>query len=287
MRNSTTALEYLAELIAAYRERTPAFSFRWLAERCHLKSPNYIQQVLAGKKGLSSALAGRICSAIRATDEQRETLLLLSKRDESLDPRVRALIDVRLDAMTFDQTAIPLRPQDLGLFQAWFAPLLWVFSNGRTRAEVSRLFPSICASLVSPRDADRVLADLVRSDMLTESPDGVLEIQAEVLAGKTQISPSALRSFYQSCATATRKLLALQEMNDSDAVQSLSRVTTFSVDPAYRDAIGKRISAFHKELISEFGLNGAAALRAGELAQVSTFAHQFRCPALAAEPLEE
>ena len=191
---NATVLEYLAGLIASYRERTPAFSFRWLAERCGLKSPNYVQQVLSGKRRLNAALAARLCAAIKASDEQRETLMLLLKRDESPDPRVRALIDVRLEAMAFEQTATQLRPHEHVLFQTWFAPVLWVFSNGRTEDMIARTFPALCGSLVSPREVDRVLADLVRCGLLGESSAGTLELDPIKLHGRMTVPVPSVSS---------------------------------------------------------------------------------------------
>ncbi len=236
--------EFLTGYLEKKRE-SREISFRQLAKKAGLGSPNHIQNVINGRKNLSVATASRLAEALGMSAEDASFFRDLVLLNTTAEPLLRETLKRRLIQHRFAEAAGTLEKSQTKLFKHWYTPIVWAFAP-LLRSHVRCLgLVKMTGGLISIRDVERALSSLVEEGFLVQNANGEYANNNEILQIQTSVAKDILEAFYVSCFNAAKRFV-----NVLPSEKRNMRVSTLAIDSQKIPELQERVRAFHKEIVA-------------------------------------
>jgi uncharacterized protein (TIGR02147 family) len=225
----------------AYRR---GFSYRKLASVVGVKSPNYIQLVIQGKRNLSEQTGAAIARAFDfdVTEEEyflalirRENAINSSERDEASRTLQRAKAALRSRSITFAQKEI---------LSTWYHSVVREMVQFEDFRPEGTWIANQLRNLITPEQAETSLLLLLEGGFVTRDEQGVYKTNEPTLIVKRNIDPELTRKFHmQNLNTWTHVL------PDAGPEESHCTLVNFAIPSDKMQDIFTQIRSFVKEII--------------------------------------
>ncbi|RMF19280.1 MAG: TIGR02147 family protein, partial [Candidatus Dadabacteria bacterium] len=172
------ARECLAALIAARQRRDPSFSYRQLHRFAGIRTPNYAQLFISGKRNIREDTARKFAEGLSLSPEETEFFVALVRFTQSDDPdeRTEYYRQVLELAARHGETA-KIDQARLDYFNEWYIPVIHAMAS----LKGFRADPVWIAARVRPKirsfDAQRALDVLVHLGILVIEDDGTVRVE--------------------------------------------------------------------------------------------------------------
>ncbi|RYZ67000.1 MAG: TIGR02147 family protein [Proteobacteria bacterium] len=168
---------YLLDWFEQKKISRPGFSYRRFSEVLGLKSPNFMQLVISGQRGISADVADKLCKQIGLKGAERTYFLSLVERDQAKTEEDRRLADKHLLAARKKLVTSHLDEVKQIVVSEWYHLLvreLVFLPNFKMDGDfVSRSLNG----LISESEATKSLQLLVEAGFLVKKEDGAWAAQ--------------------------------------------------------------------------------------------------------------
>lgn len=143
---------FVADLIASKKDQ-PGWTFRALAQRSGINSPNYLQQVIAGNRNLTAATATKVAAGLGLTVAERRYFLGLIELDQAKTDGKRQEVLDELKGHVAKARKVPLKAPSL--HASWLHSLVWEMAS----VEGRNLSPASVATRMRHAATEEEVAD--------------------------------------------------------------------------------------------------------------------------------
>ncbi len=168
----TSYRKYLADYYAEKKSLRSGFSYRSFAQRCGIKSPNYLQLVIQGQRNLSLEMAAQVGKAMQLTADERRLFCSLVKKDHAQDEITREQAH-REWLVALKRLVTKVIPQEqVEILSSWYfllvRELVFLPDFEPTGLWVSQRLQA----LITPSQAEDALLRLQRAGFLKQDESG-------------------------------------------------------------------------------------------------------------------
>ncbi len=184
---------FIKERCEELKKSTPCFSYRYIAQKCDLKSSGFISWVVSGKRTISVELAIRIASALKLNKREAQFFELLVLHNQAKTEDQRKLYHDRM--LSYRSTYAKVMKRDR---QRYYSK--WYYSAIRELVAVTEIKDEQqVASLLNPpvkvSEAKEALELLLRLGLIGMSEEGIyIRMDAAITSGP-DIEPAIIHSF--------------------------------------------------------------------------------------------
>ncbi|MGE3759414.1 MAG: TIGR02147 family protein [Pseudobdellovibrionaceae bacterium] len=236
---------FLSDMIEHKKSIRSQFSFRGLSQKVGLKSPNYIQLVLQGKRNLTTATAERICKVLLTSKSETEYFLALVGRDNAVNLEDQKKAEKALFCSASKILTKSLSEDQQEIISEWHHLLvreLVFFKDFKMEGEWAS---HKLGGLISPEQAGDSLSLLVRAGFFTDN-NGKWEATDPVLNTGTEVF------FHHQMQMVHQKVLRFWAHNIESLGSAKEQDLAVLNIPIPKDKIPElksRLSQFHGEII--------------------------------------
>lgn len=166
------ARQYVGDLCEWKRQQERGFSFRKLAQRSGMNSPNYVQKFIAGDRNLSPVTGAHLAMALDLDDDGQEFFLILLKLTQTANPDERKQVYANLLEAAIRHGTGKIDAARLAYFSDWFIPVV------HAMASLQEFVPD--ATWICERISPRISADEARKALSVLSELEILVFRGPV-----------------------------------------------------------------------------------------------------------
>lgn len=111
--------QYLSDTLKERKKNNPHFSYRYISNFLHLKSPGFMNWVVQGKRKLPDAIVPKIAELLKLNDREGEYLALMVKYNHCISIPEREILLKQLIGFQRKKSSI-VKPQQIQLFTKWY-----------------------------------------------------------------------------------------------------------------------------------------------------------------------
>lgn len=232
---------FMKERTEELKKSKPFFSYRYIAQKCELKSTGFISWVVLGKRTISVELASKIVKVLKLNRREAQFFELLVLHNQSRSEEQRSVYHDRM--LSYRKAYAKVLERDRQKFYSkWYYSAvreLVSITCIRTEADVS----SLMNPPVDIAEAKDALELLTRLKLICRNKDGVYERVDTAITSGPGIEPAVIRSF--QAATMRLAQSALHRIPKED--RDISTVT-LSCDSRDIERIRERIRQLRAEI---------------------------------------
>ncbi len=229
-----------------YRKRQNRhFSYRAFMAKTGINSPNFVQQVIAGKRSLTATACARFIRALQLPQNESTYFRHLvqfnqartaAQKQEHYAVLVSLMRSVRAYRLTADQYAY---------FKHWYnAAIRELVCLHDFKDDFERLARSLMPPL-TPRHAAQSVTLLLRLKLLNRRPDGTYVQQEPAVRSTLGLAPVSIRAFNKQMVE-----LATQAIDTLPKSQRNISGMTVGISPQGYDVLVAEINAFKERIES-------------------------------------
>ncbi len=238
-------LDYRAYLTAWYESKRGRLSYRAFARRAGLGAPNYLQQVIAGKRNLTDDTARRFARACGLLDDACEYFVVLVRFNQAKTDADRNLHYADLSAFRRYRRAHRLEMADAAYHSHWFLPAVRELVHCPDFVEDPGWIASTLYPPITSQQASAALEVLLQLGLLERDPTGRLRQRERVVSTGAETAGLHIRNFHNEMMTRASHAMELvpRELRD---ISSL----TLSVRTKDIAEIKRRLVEFRREVVA-------------------------------------
>jgi uncharacterized protein (TIGR02147 family) len=239
-------LDYRAFLrdLFAERKRRRGLSYRGFARRTGLRSPNYLQIVVEGKRNLSADLAMRIAEAFGLDPDEREFFCELVRFNQARSASERNAAYSHLTGHRRYRQVHPLDLKHAAYHSTWYIPAIRELA---ARADFQE-DPSWIARALIPNitraEASRALSVLIDLDLLVRDERGHLVQSQELVSTGAEVHRHHIANYHRMMMDMAARSIDTVPSADRD----ISSLTLCLGEGGLR-TLKERIQRFRRELL--------------------------------------
>jgi uncharacterized protein (TIGR02147 family) len=111
--------QFLSDALGERKRKNPHFSYRYISNFLHLKSPGFMNWVIQGRRKLPEALVPRIADLFTLNDREKEYLALMVKYNHCTSIPDREILFKQLIGFQKKKSSV-VKPQQIQLFTKWY-----------------------------------------------------------------------------------------------------------------------------------------------------------------------
>jgi uncharacterized protein (TIGR02147 family) len=237
--------KWIKDYIEAYKGSDSSFSYRAAARKFGFASPNYLQQVIDGKRNLSDKSIAQISSACKIGKKASYYFSLLIHFAQAEDFADKNRLFSEIIRSKTNSSVMKIMADQLEYYNEWYHCVVRELVVGMKMdsmdhaALARKVYPAIL-----PKQVKKSIAMLLRRGFIRTNEEGVLEQASPLLTTDRETHSIAIRNFH-------RKMLCIAQ--DSLAAvppekREISSIT-MKISRAGVDRVKMRIQDFKEELM--------------------------------------
>ena len=237
--------KWMKEYVEAYKCFDPSFSYRAAAKKFGFASPNYLQQVIDGKRNLSEASIAQISRACNLGKKAFRYVSLLVRFAQTEDFSEKNRLFSEIISSKTESSVMKILADQVEYYNEWYHCVVRELVVGMAldsmdyAAVAQRLNPAVL-----PKQVKKSVALLLRHGFLRKNAEGVLEQVAPLLATDRETQSMVIRNFHRKMLSIARDSL----QNVPPEQREISSIT-MKVSRAGFDRVKQRIQEFKEELM--------------------------------------
>lgn len=172
----TNYREFLRDYYAFHKATQKGFSHRIFLQKAGFTGPNYLREVINGKKNLSPAGTGRFAKALGLPEKESRYFGILVNFNQAKTPARKRAFFNQLSSFLTESTAQQLQKGQYDYFSKWYniavrEQINCIDFRGDYDSLAKLIFPRISAA-----QAEKAVKLLERLDLIRKNGEGVYEL---------------------------------------------------------------------------------------------------------------
>ncbi len=238
-------LDYRAFLTAWYESKRGRLSYRAFARRAGLGAPNYLQQVIAGKRNLTDDTANRFAQACGLSDDGREYFLVLVRFNQAKTDAERNVHYAELSAFRRYRRAHRLEMADAAYHSQWFLPAIRELVHCPDFVEDPEWIASVLYPPITAQQASGALTALLQLGLLERDPMGRLRQRERVVSTGPETVGLHIRNYHTEMMVRAAQSMELVPREYRD-ISSL----TLSIRRRDLVVLKQRLAEFRRDIVA-------------------------------------
>lgn len=237
---------FLADLSQWAREQDKRLSYRRVALEAGLRSPNYVQQYLKGKRHFKEETAIRIAEAYGMTHTEIDFYLLLNRFSQALRMQQKRTLYREILEQAIAHGAGTLDKARLRYFSCWYIPVVHAMASLKDFRFEPRHVAHHTVPKLGIRQAREAFAILQDLGIFTVLDDGSFALAEPQLTTTSEIRSIWLREYHDAMIALATEAIERWPVESRNASSLTVTVRTDQVP-----WLLKRIDDFRNELFAE------------------------------------
>ncbi|MBD3420517.1 MAG: TIGR02147 family protein [Chitinivibrionales bacterium] len=207
--------KYLDDYYAFKKATVRGFSHRFFLQKAGLKGPNFLKNVIDGKKNLSQSSIDKFAKALALAKREHEYFKLLVLFNQSSNPVHKHEIFAQLSAFPQKSQIQQINNDNFEYLSKWYIVAVREFINSKIfTGDCTELTGAIYPKITLPQ-AKQALRVLKRLKMVEQDEAGVYHLADKVVSTGTEVNEIGAHSHHKAMIDISKKAI--------DAFQSKDR----------------------------------------------------------------
>jgi len=246
---STNYRELLGRWIEAEKTRRKTFSYRQVASQAGFRSPNYLQQVVGGKKNLGFEGGTRLSSIMKLNALERKYFLSLISFNHARDgneKEARLMELSRTRKKAANAHSVTIDPTEYDYLSNWIYVTVREFLLLHPNLKSAELISQNLCFGVTLTQAKEALEFLMKSGLIVDRGDH-FEVPNRSLASSDEERSVAVQKFHEQVLDLGKQSLKKQSIEEREF-----GAVTLALSHPQVSRLKKMIKEFRNEISSEF-----------------------------------
>jgi uncharacterized protein (TIGR02147 family) len=239
--------EYRKYLQAFYDQKKAGdkdYSFRKMARQCSFSSPNFLIQVIEGKRNLGSVSLKKVIKGLALKKKEGEYFSYLVYFDQAKTTVEKNYYFGLIASFRSRSNVTRLNVDQFQYYSNWYNLVLRELASGKEADIEPAKLAKMVVPEIRPGEAKKSLRLLEELGLLKRSDDGKWEQTAPLLATDRELNSLAVRNFHTRMLEIAKGALERLPVPDRE-ISSM----TVKVSPKGYNKIKERIQEFKEELM--------------------------------------
>ena len=221
--------QYLRDYYAFMKKSTSYFSHRYFAQKADIRSPNFLKNVMEGKKNLTKESVLKFAHALGLRKKEVEYFENMVFFDQSKTSDKKQYYYERMKLFSKSVVKATIEEEQVGYFAQWYHCLVRELVVIRDYQDNWLKFAGDLRPRITPAQARKSVDLLLKLGLVRKKSDGTYEQTAKnVTAGSKPVDVMVIRNYHKQALENAKKSLdsfPVNERNCSSLVMSLSKET--------------------------------------------------------------
>ena len=243
--NYTSYRKWIKEYIEAYKRFDSSFSYRAAAKKFGFASPNYLQQVIEGKRNLSENSIAQISRACNLGKKASRYFSLLVRFAQTADFSEKNRLFSEIITSKTDSSVKKIIADQFEYYNEWYHCVVRELVVGMESATMD--YAAVAKSVypaILPKQVKKSVELLLRNGFIKKNSKGILEQVAPFVATDRETHSIVIRNFHMKMLGIARDSLATVPPEQRE-ISSI----TMKISRAGFDRVKQRIHEFKEELM--------------------------------------
>ncbi|MDD5674282.1 MAG: TIGR02147 family protein [Chitinivibrionales bacterium] len=240
--------KYLSDYYALNKSTIPSFSFRYFSQKAGLKTPNFLQLLIQGKRNLKYSTISRISQAIGHSAEEARYFELLVFFDQAGTVDEKAAFFSKLSEARRFYRIEQITDLQLEHFQTWYhkavRELIGFYPFNEKEKYAYRKLAACLSPAISESQARASVKLLLKLGLLTRNANNAIVQSERFISTGDEVNSLFVRKFHQVMIDRARESLDRFAPSERD-ISSL----TVSMSAAGFALLKQEIQLFRKRLL--------------------------------------
>ena len=235
---------YLHDFYQFRKSQRSGFSFRLFSQRAGIKSPNYLQLVIQGKRNLSEELAIKVASSMGLKTFERDYFVALVRSESALTPEERAGAQKRILIAMRKIVTKQIPKAQAEILSRWYHLLVRELMLLEDFCADPEWISSRLRGLISSSEAEKSMKLLIQAGFAEMNAQGKYVVKDPVIDTGDSFSEARVLQFH--CETLEVWKRALQEIPREDRELG---ILNLSIRNEMLPELKAKIRAFQDEIL--------------------------------------
>jgi uncharacterized protein (TIGR02147 family) len=237
--------KWMKDYVEAYKRIDSSFSYRAAARKFGFASPNYLQQVIDGKRNLSNKSIAQISNACKIGKKASTYFLLLVHFAQAEDFTDKNRIFSEIIRSKTHSSVMKIIADQSEYYNEWYHCMVRELAVGMSAdsmdyaAVARRAYPALL-----PKQVKKSIEMLLKHGFLKTNDTGIIEQASPLIATDRETQSIVIRNFHKKMLGIAQESLATVPAENRE-ISSI----TMKISKAGFDRVKRRIQDFKEELM--------------------------------------